>query len=505
MSLFLKLFLATLVSILVSFTIYSATIIQMEKRVVDNNLLDKISYNEKVYSSSISVLLYEVNSEVLRSLLQSIFLDREIVRIELSDNTTLLDTTLDKNNYEKKDLIKSNIKLVYEEQYLGELNIFYTYKYIDDNLKKYKLVIFAFSILLTILVLAILYYFIKKFSDAIKTLTEASTQIASGDLSKEIQIKTKDEIGILANKFEIMRNSLKERIETNENQAIEIKHLNEDLQNKVYERTKELEESNHELHESIKNLELTQKQLINSEKMASLGSLVAGISHEINTPVGVCLTASTHFSELTKNLKRDYENDSITEENFEKYIRNSNEVALLIETNLNKTAKLVKSFKQISVDQISEQSRKFDVKKYIYEILFSISNITRKTNLKIDVVGDDIEIETYAGAFSQIITNLIINSINHGFKKNEVGTILITLENRDNSIYMVYKDSGKGIPKENLPKIFDPFFTTNRENGGTGLGMNIIYNIITSKLNGTIVCNSSPNNGVEFIITIPIT
>lgn len=504
MSLFLKLFLSMFISIIVSFSIYSVTIIHMEKRVIDENLLTKINYNEKVYASSISVLLYEVNKEVLISLLNSIFLDKEIMKIELVDNTKLLNMNLDKAKYEEQYLIKSSIKLTYENEDLGELTIYYTNKFIDDSIKQYKINIFTFSIILICILVLILFYFINKFSDSIKILTEASSEIASGNLSKEIHIKTKDEIGILANKFEMMRNSLKERIETNEKQAKEIKHLNEDLQYKVYERTIELEDSNKELHQSIKNLELTQKQLIESEKMASLGSLVAGISHEINTPVGICVTASTHFSELTKNLKKDYENDSISEESFEKYINNSTEVANLIETNLNKTAKLVKSFKQISIDQISEQRRTFNVKKYIYEILFSISNITRKTNLKIDVVGDDLEIDTYAGAFSQIITNLIINSIIHGFGKNKEGSILIDLKNIDNNLFIIYKDTGKGISPENLPKIFDPFFTTNREQGGTGLGMNIIYNIITSKLNGTIICKSSPNNGVEFTIKIPI-
>lgn len=504
MSLFLKLFLSMFISIIVSFSIYSLTIIHMEKRVTDENLLTKIYYNEKVYTSSISVLLYEVNKEVLISLLNSIFLDKEIVKIELDDNAKLLNMNLSKAKYDEKYLIKSSIKLIYENEDLGDLTIYYTNKFINDSIKQYKINIFIFSIILIFILVLILFYFINKFSDSIKILTEASSEIALGNLSREIHIKTKDEIGILANKFEMMRNSLKERIETNEKQAKEIKDLNEDLQHKVYERTIELEKTNKELHNSIENLELTQKQLIESEKMASLGSLVAGISHEINTPVGVCVTASTHFSELTKNLKKDYENDSISEESFEKYINNSTEVAKLIETNLNKTAKLVKSFKQISVDQISEQRRKFDVKKYIYEILFSISNITRKTNLKIDVVGDELEIDTYAGAFSQIITNLIINSVIHGFDKNKDGNIIIDLKNIDNNLFIVYKDNGKGISPENLPKIFDPFFTTNREQGGTGLGMNIIYNIITSKLNGIIVCKSSPNSGVEFTIKIPI-
>lgn len=347
-------------------------------------------------------------------------------------------------------------------------------------------------------------FFIRNISKSLKLLTDASSQIALGDLSKELNIKTKDEIGVLAQQFEIMRKSLKSRIEANENQAKEIQALNDSLQQKVFDRTKELEKSNKELHQSIRNLELTQRQLIDSEKMASLGSLVAGISHEINTPVGVSLTASTHFSEIIRKLEKEYKNDEITEEGLEKFIQKSVEVSNLIQTNLNRTSQLVRSFKQILVDQISEQKRKFEVKNYIYEVLFSISSITKKSKVEIYVNGDELEINTYAGALSQVISNLVINSIKHGYNRFEEGIITITLRKEGENLRIFYKDDGKGISQENLPKIFDPFFTTNREQGGTGLGLNIVYNIVHSKLKGSIVCTSAPYEGVEFIINIPL-
>jgi len=256
-----------------------------------------------------------------------------------------------------------------------------------------------------------------------------------------------------------------------------------------------------ELQAAIKTLKLTQSKLVESEKMSSLGVLVAGIAHEINTPVGIGLTGVTHFLGLTDKINKSYENETMSQEDFEEYLKKSKEIASLINTNLDRTAVLIKSFKQISFDQSSEDKREFNLYNYINEILLSMNNILRKTNIKINNLCDkNININSFPGAMSQIITNLIINSLRHGFKQNQEGEIFIEASKQEGIIRLIYKDTGKGIKKENLPKIFDPFFTTNREKGGTGLGLNILYNIITTTLNGTIKCKSVENEGVEFII-----
>ena len=278
----------------------------------------------------------------------------------------------------------------------------------------------------------------------------------------------------------------------------EIKELNKTLEKKVIERTKELEKSLNDLKE-------TQNILIEAEKMASLGGLVAGVAHEINTPVSIGLTGITHFLDITEKIKEDYENENMSKENFEEYINSSSELAALINSNLKKTAQLVKSFKQVAVDQTNEEKRKFNLKEYLNEILFSIHNVTKKTNLTINIECDEnIIINSCAGAFSQIFTNLILNSIKHAYKEKEKGTINIYIEKKKTQLELIYKDDGRGIKEENLPKIFDPFFTTNREDGGTGLGLNIIYNIITNTLNGSIKCESEEGKYTKFTIIVNI-
>jgi len=277
----------------------------------------------------------------------------------------------------------------------------------------------------------------------------------------------------------------------------EIRHLNENLEKKVEERTLELKQS-------MEKLERTQEHLIESEKLASLGGLVAGVAHEINTPVGLSLTGITHFSDMTKKLKKDYEDENLSEEEFKHYIDIAYNLAHTIRLNLEKTAQLVRSFKQVAVDQSIEEKREIDMHKYIDEVVLSLHNKLKQSKVKVQVLcPKGLKFSTYPGDISQILTNLIVNSLMHGFDKTMQGEITIEVQSNESEIVLIYKDNGKGIKKENLKKIYEPFFTTNREGGGTGLGLNIIYSLVNKKLNGTIGCESQEGNGATFTIKLP--
>ena len=266
-----------------------------------------------------------------------------------------------------------------------------------------------------------------------------------------------------------------------------------------------MKESNTKLKNTINNLKQTQEQLVESEKLASLGRLVAGVAHEINTPVGIGLTGMSHFGEITNNINTLYKNDEMSQDDFEEYLNTSKDLSSLVYKNLKKAATLVKAFKQVAVDQSSEEKRNFELRIYLDEILQSMHSLTKKAKVNISITCDEnIKLNSYAGAYSQIFTNLIMNSIIHGFKNTKDKKINISVKKSEKKLKIIYKDNGGGIKKENLSKIFEPFYTTNRDKGGSGLGLNIIYNIITSKLNGIISCKSKENYGVEFIIIINI-
>ena len=364
---------------------------------------------------------------------------------------------------------------------------------IDKSVEKFLLPLILFFVIFAFIISMA----INKFLMPLIELSDITKIIARGDINKKIKLESKDEIGILISNFKVMQKSIIK-------QQKELKKFNDNLKQEVFDRTLQLEESNDELEETISNLKQTQSKLIESEKMASLGGLVAGVAHEINTPVGIGLTGISYLVDITDEIILKYNNNDMSKEEFEEYLEDSKDIQRQINSNLIRTAALVRSFKQTSVDQTHEEIREFYLKEYISGVLLSISNITKKTNININVDCDaGVKIKSYPGAFSQIISNLVINSIRHGFKEKENGKINISILLESNSIKLIYKDNGKGIPKENINKIFEPFFTTNREHGGTGLGLNIIYNIVTSKLKGTINCHSEENKGIEFVVILP--
>ncbi len=275
----------------------------------------------------------------------------------------------------------------------------------------------------------------------------------------------------------------------------ELNQLNEELEDRVKARTKELEES-------LNSLKRAQKQLIEAEKMASLGTLVAGVAHEINTPVGIGVTAITYLETITKHLEDLYNNSELSEEDLSEYLKTSKETIESIFINLKRASELIKSFKQVAVDQTNEEIREFNIKEYLNEIMLSLRNRIKKTKHVINIECDDIIINNYSGAFAQIITNLIINSLNHAFKGEMVGTIDIFVSKSDENIVLKYKDNGVGIKQEFINRVFDPFFTTDREKG-TGLGLHIVYNLVTLKLKGEIKFDSKEGEGVNFDIIFP--
>lgn len=256
------------------------------------------------------------------------------------------------------------------------------------------------------------------------------------------------------------------------------------------------------LQDSLQELKHAQNQLIESEKMASLGSLVSGIAHEINTPLGVGLTGISQISHELKKVVSNYEQNTLTESALKDYFEMTQKLADTITDRLANAVTLVKSFKSIAVDQHHEDKREFNLYEYTNNIIISLTSQLKTKKVKVDNhIPNNIILDSYPGIFSQIFSNLILNSIAHAFEDDNNNTINISLK-VDDDIVIIYEDNGKGINKEMEKKIFDPFFTTKRGQGGSGLGLHITYNLIAQRLLGSVELFKVSPHGLGFKIIL---
>ena len=285
----------------------------------------------------------------------------------------------------------------------------------------------------------------------------------------------------------------------------EVSTLNEELEERVRTRTAELSLTNSELKNTLEVLKRTQGELIQSEKMAALGGLVAGVAHEINTPLGIGITAASNLDNRTRKFVDTFKEAGFPDPGIEKFCRVSQESSMMILSNLKKASELIKSFKRVAVDRSSLSKRKFNVTEYLREIITSLKPVLSKSKHELIIEGDEtLETNSYPGDLSQVVTNLVMNALIHGFDGINKGTIKMTVNQDGDQVKFTFSDDGKGIPEENLEKIFDPFFTTRRGQGGTGLGLHIVFNIVNQKLGGRISCTSKPGE-TKFFIYWPIT
>ncbi len=247
------------------------------------------------------------------------------------------------------------------------------------------------------------------------------------------------------------------------------------------------------------------RERVETEKLAAMGTLVAGVAHEINTPIGVCVTAASHVSARVARIRESHRGSSLTRGELSDFLEDASETASILSANLDRAAALVSSFKRIAVDASNEERRFFRLKEYMGDILAALSPRLKRTRLRFEIAcPEDLEIDSYPGAFSQVMTNLLVNSISHGYAELAEGLVSIDASLADGLLTWIYRDDGKGIPPEIMGRIFDPYFTTSRDSGGSGLGLYIVYNIVAGVFKGRISVGAAPGGGAQFTLTIPI-
>ncbi len=283
-----------------------------------------------------------------------------------------------------------------------------------------------------------------------------------------------------------------------------LRALNAELEDQVRERTLHLERSNAELAQTVEALRRTQSELIQSEKLAALGGLVASVAHEMNTPIGNALMACTSLAEQGRHLREASAKGALTRRQFDDGLRAMEEAASLAERSARRAAELVSSFKRVAVDQTSEVYRSFELRELCTEISTLLTPTLRRQGATVVLeLPEELELSGYPGPLGQVLTNLIENAALHGLRGGEGRIQLQARAVEPDSVRLEVSDSGQGMSAEVQARIFEPFFTTRRGQGGTGLGLTIVHNLVTGTLKGQLSLRSSPGAGSCFSLLLP--
>ncbi|HVL75994.1 MAG TPA: PAS domain S-box protein [Noviherbaspirillum sp.] len=286
----------------------------------------------------------------------------------------------------------------------------------------------------------------------------------------------------------------------------EVRELNANLERRVVERTEELQQTNRELAATLETLHMAQEELVRSEKLAALGALVAGIAHELNTPIGNSLMVASTLADQTREITARFHASGLKRSDLETYLDDADTAGEIMVRNLQRAANLVTGFKQVAVDQTSSHRRRFSVAEVVSEVMLTLWPTLRKTGFTFTQnVPHSMVMDSYPGPLGQVITNLVNNAVLHGFDGRQSGAVTISASMAaEGAIELVIADDGVGIPSAHLNRIFDPFFTTKLGAGGSGLGLNIVHNIVTGVLGGRLRVQSEPDKGSSFILILPV-
>lgn len=384
---------------------------------------------------------------------------------------------------------------------VGELRYGLSLLAFDQNIKRIHQNNLWVLFLAVLLVVAALLLSFTRVNQRFSRLMKASQALAKGDYQVRAPVDRQDELSLLAQSFNTMADAVATRIHALESSQAKVEQLNAELEARVAERTQALTGA-------LRTLEDTQQHLIQSEKLASLGALVAGISHELNTPVGNALTVVTTLADKHRTFLEIVNAGQLRKSDLEAYIASVQEAERLASRNLRKASDLIHSFKQVAIDQTSYQCRDFQLLETVEEVLMTIKPMMRHADVTIVTdIPARLSLRSFPGPLGQIITNMVANALSHAFDEHsrlaQIRIIAVLNDDRD-WVHLTIEDNGKGIAPEHLKKVFDPFFTTRLGQGGSGLGLHIVHNLVTGIMGGKIIVESQLQKGTRFIMKLPV-
>ena len=444
-----------------------------------------------VLQAGMSVPLWNLSPDLGQPTVENVFIDPAVLAVEVYTETGKKFLQYVRSDVRLENALVVERDVNYDGKIIGRLKLSYSLEKAKTQANKdaeFLIIIICAQLLVSLAAISVLLH--RRVLSPLQKLDAAAAGIAQGDLRTTIPKLDNDEFGRLSQRLERMRLVLEESFT--------------ELEERVELRTAELQTLNKTLKGTLDQLQKTQDNLVQSEKLAALGSLVAGVAHELNTPIGNGLTVISSLCTACENFNREVES-GLTRSALEKFKRDMDEGTHLVCRNLEKASELVSSFKQVAVDRTSAKRRKFSLKAFLEETLLTVSPLYKRTPFRVELIMEsDLTMDSYPGPLGQVVTNLLNNAIIHAFCGSEEGLVEVRVKSRNEDVEILVKDNGVGIPFEYQPKIFDPFFTTKLGEGGNGLGMNIVHNIVTGVLGGVVTLTSEPNLGTTFSLILPV-
>lgn len=406
-------------------------------------------------------------------------------------------------------------QLYYNQTLVGTLDIKASLDNVYDRLLKRALVILGSQAVKTffvsICILFIVQYLVVRH---LNTLSAFTRRLHLDNLDEQLDLnkpspgpERADSIDQLAHTLTAMRDNIRLQLSDKKKAQEQLEQLNEELEQRVQYRTATLKHTNNRLSEALDSLTQTKDQLVESEKMAALGELVSGIAHEINTPVNLSLESATQIQHSVAQLNEALTSESLDPQQVRQLQQQLKQACEGINIQLKRTAQLVSSFKQIAVDQSQESTQIFHVRENIEEAINGLhEELLQQPQCTIEIDCDpQLQMESYPGALTQVYQHLLLNALQHGFKKDQDGVIRIAAYQDDDQLIVDFSDNGKGIPEQIKHRIFEPFVSTGRgDHSSSGLGTHLVYNLVTQLLGGKISCDSARGEGTRYKIRLPI-
>ncbi|WP_168224806.1 sensor histidine kinase [Rhodoferax aquaticus] len=437
--------------------------------------------------------IWYVDAPAAQAFVNSVMLNPDVVRILVEDASLGHLVLAEKPNVPKDSRIQEMRTVVRNGLPIGRITVDMTTAQVEQQFF-YTLVRVAAALLVQLVVSCLLLFWLfeGRLMRPLRQLHRDADRLAGGELASPVLAVRDDEIGALAHGMDHMRSQLFA--------------FQSELEQRVQERTQALETANQELLQAMATLKNAQDEIQRTDRLAALGALVAGVAHELNTPIGVCVTVASTLRETSDSFEASLA-QGVTRGALSTYVSHNQQGTEILMRSLAQAAELIGGFKQVAVDRTSAQRRVFDLHAMVVETAMTIGISLKHSNHQLLTdVPTGIHMDSYPGPLGQVFSNLIANAVLHAFGPGVAGRVTVSARScAPQAVELRVQDNGCGITPANLNRIFDPFFTTRLGQGGSGLGLNIVYNLVTVVLGGSIRVESTVNQGTTFVMVLPLT